>query len=30
MISNSNYWQVSKALGISDNAIRKRIKNYPI
>lgn len=29
MINESNYVQVGKKLGVSDNAVRKRIKNYP-
>jgi len=29
MIRNSNYCAVSRHLGISDNAIRKHIKNHP-
>lgn len=30
ILKTSNYLQLSKKLGVSDNAIRKRIKNYPI
>jgi len=29
MVDNSNYLQVSKELGVSDNAIRKRLRKYP-
>lgn len=30
MVNNSSYLQVGKELGVSDNAIRKRIRNHPI
>jgi len=30
MVKESNYVRVAKSLGVSDNAIRKRIKNHPI
>lgn len=30
MIKNSNYTQISKKLGVSDNAIRKRLKHFNI
>lgn len=29
MVSESSYLRVSKGLGVSDNAIRKRLKNHP-
>ena len=30
MIENSNYSAVARTLGVSDNAVRKRIRNHPI